>query len=279
VTDFQNQHIIPQVYLRRWAAPNLGPGRTGQVWVIQKDDLTKKELKSTKGIFSKPDHYTLWNGAERDLRVEEALSIIERDLPKVYAKLDKREPITGAERVFLTFFTAGMLSRVQSQANWMAESLYTEWYQTARLEEKENIEPVASANIEREMGNLNGEVVRAGLMRRAKMLWGMGLYILTTEDETGFITGDDPCSMAVRDGGRVYIGNPTVEIILPLTPRHAAVFAGPPSLSRLGCPGIYRQLSADLVEECNLRTMAQCDKEFVSLRGEVRDSWFMPEAA
>ena len=100
--DFENQHIIPQVYLRRWVAPNLGPGRKGQVWVIQKDELTNKEPKSPKSIFSKPDHYTIWEGSDRDLRVEGALGIIERDLPRVYAKLDKKELITGLERVILT---------------------------------------------------------------------------------------------------------------------------------------------------------------------------------
>jgi len=277
--DFESQHIIPQVYLRRWAAPNLGPGRKGQVWVIQKDDLTKKEPKSPKSIFCKPDHYTMWKGSDRDLRVEKALGMIETDLPKVYARLDKNEPITGLERVILTSFTSAMLSRVESQANWMAESLSEIWYQTARLEEKENIEPVASANLEKEMLNLNGGVVRAGLMVRMRMLWGMSLSILTTADETGFITGDDPCSMNVRDGGRVYIGNPTVEIVLPLTPHHAALFAGPPLRSRLGSPGLYREISADLVEECNIRTMTQCQKQFVSLRGEVRDSWFVPAPA
>jgi hypothetical protein len=97
-------------------------GRKGQVWVIQKDELKNKEPKSPKSIFCKPNHYTMWNGSDRDLRVEKALGLIETDLPKVYAKLDKNEPITGLERVILTSFTSAMLSRVESQANWMAES-------------------------------------------------------------------------------------------------------------------------------------------------------------
>jgi hypothetical protein len=276
--DFENQHIIPQVYLRRWEAPNLGPGRKGQIWVIQKDELTKKEPKSPKSVFAKPDHYTMWKGPDRDLRVEEALGIIERDLPKVYAKLDKQEAIERDERVFLTFFTAAMLSRVESQSEWMAESLTEIWCQTARLEERENIEPVASLNLEREMMNLNGGVVRAGLMQRANMLMGMSLTILTTDDENGFITGDEPCSLNVQNG-RVYIGNPTVEIILPLTPSHAALFTGPPLLRRFGAPGTYQKASANQVNECNVRTMYHCRKQFVSRTGEVRDSWSVAEPA
>jgi hypothetical protein len=276
--EFKYQHIIPQVYLRRWEAPNLGPGRKGQIWVIQKDDLTKKEPRSPKSVFAKPDHYTMWKGPDRNLRVEEALGIIERDLPKVYAKFDKQEPIAAEERVFLTFFTAAMLSRVESQSEWMADSLTNIWYQTVRLEEKENIEPVASSNLEREMMNLNGGVVRAGLMQRARMLMGMGLTILTTHDVTGFITGDDPCSLNVQSG-RVYIGNPTVEIILPLTPSHAALFTGPPLLMRFGAPGTYQEASADQVNECNARTMYHCRKQFVSRTAEVRDLWFMAAPA
>ena len=103
----------------------------------------------------------------------------------------------------------------------------------------------------------------------------MSLSILTTDDHTGFITGDDPCSMHVRDGWRVRIGNPTVEIIIPLTPHHAALFMGPPDLTRLGSPGTYYRISTGLLDQCNLRTMTQCQKEFVSLSGEVRDSWFV----
>ena len=40
--EHKYQHIIPEVHLRRWEAPNLGPGRNGQIWVIQKDELTNK---------------------------------------------------------------------------------------------------------------------------------------------------------------------------------------------------------------------------------------------
>ena len=277
--EHKYQHIIPEVHLRRWEAPNLGPGRNGQIWVIQKDDLTKKLPRSPKSVFGKENHYTIWKGSERDLSVEKGLGKIETELPKVHAKLAARKPITGPERMILTEFASSMLSRVESQSNWMAEHLSEVWYQTARLEEQEHIDPIASSNIEKEMLNRNGGFVRAAFPLRARMLLGMRLAILTTDDHIGFITGDDPCSMHVRDGWRVHIGNPTVEIIIPLTPHHAALFMGPPDLARLCSPGTYYRISTGLLDECNRRTMTQCQKEFVSLSGDVRDSWFVPATA
>jgi hypothetical protein len=271
--DFECQHIIPQVYLRRWAAPNLGPGRKGQVWVIQKDDLTKKAPKSPKSIFWKSDHYTIRNGPERDLRVENALGTIEKDLPKVHAKLDKNESITGLERVILTFFTAAMLSRVEAQANWMADSLREDRDQVVRLEAKHGIEPVASSHLENELRNVNSGVVIAGLMHRANMLWRMNLSIFTTDDALGFVTSDNPCSVVVPGAWPAFIGHRNVEITLPLTPQHLAFY------SWLAPPIMYQSFSADQVANCNMRTIGQSEREFVSWRGEVRDSWFLPEAA
>src|SRR5271167_191139 len=109
--DKKQQHMIPKGYLIAWACPDAPPGKLGTMWVIQKADATKKELKSPKKYFRKDDRYTLNQNGGRNLAVENALGSVERDFAGVAAKLEASEPLTGHDRVALSFFAAAMMMR------------------------------------------------------------------------------------------------------------------------------------------------------------------------
>jgi hypothetical protein len=135
--------------------------------------------------------------------------------------------------------------------------------QAARLEEKENIEPARrlSTAIDEFLPDIEGEAVRAGLQVSPRILFGMNLSIFVTEDEAGFVTGDNP---ALENP---YLADPGVECTIPLTPNHMAFY------SRTMPPVIYRTWTRAHVDQINSRTIARCDKEFVTWKGIIRPEW------
>ena len=110
--DKEQQHMIPKGYLKSWVCPNPRPGKLGTMWVIQKNDIGNEELKYPKTYFREKDRYTLnENGGGRNLAVENALGIVETGFGKVLVRLQTRLPLTGRDRVTLSFFAAAMMVR------------------------------------------------------------------------------------------------------------------------------------------------------------------------
>ena len=99
----------------------------------------------------------------------------------------------------------------------------------------------------------------------------MHLSIFVTDDDAGFVTGDDPCSVCVSGARTSALINRNVEVALPLSPRHLAYYSW-----RIP-PQMYLPLYSDQVERSNARTIAYCQQEFVSWKGVVRDEWFLPD--
>jgi hypothetical protein len=101
--------------------------------------------------------------------------------------------------------------------------------------------------------------------------------MIAVDDDAGFVTSDVPCSVCVPlpppFGQRPFLGHMDVEVTLPLSPHHLAVYSwkGPRLQYRLG--------NRSLVDEANLRTISRCLKEFVSWKGIVRDEWLFSRAA
>jgi hypothetical protein len=65
-----------------------------------------------------------------------------------------------------------------------------------------------------------------------------------------------------------YLNHPEVELTLPLTPRHLALYTWKPAYR------MYTKLDRTGVDRINERTIGHCREEFVSWRGVVRESWF-----
>lgn len=106
------------------------------------------------------------------------------------------------------------------------------------------------------------------------MLFQMSLTILETDAEIGFITSDDPCVLynpkayklppLFRSPG---LGQPEIEVTLPLTPKQLALFTWT-------LEDGYLAVKEEFVDELNRRTRFYADEFFVSWKGKTKPLWF-----
>jgi hypothetical protein len=216
------------------------------------------------------DRYTIHrpNGT-RDLTVERALGLLESDFVGVLKRIRSREDLLGKHRLTLAWFTAAMMARTERYAGPMREGIRASQIQAAHLEHLRNVEPALSQKLEDELRNLVPEVTSTLTVLLAPILLRMNLTVFVADDEAGFITSDEPCVQCIP-GSREYpfIGHPGVEVILPLSPLHLALFCWSSRRS------FYADAGADWVNQANCRLFFACQREFVSWKGLVRDEWF-----
>jgi Protein of unknown function (DUF4238) len=216
------------------------------------------------------DRYTthLPNGA-RDLAVEKALGLLESDFVGILKRIRGREDLLGKHRATLAWFTAAMMARTEEYAGPMREGIRASQIQAVRLEHLRNVQPGLSQTLEDELRNLVPEVTSTLTVFLAPILSRMNLTVFVADDEAGFITSDEPCVQCIP-GSRDYpfIGRPDVEVILPLSPLHLALFTWPPRRS------LYAHAGADWINQANSRVFFACHEEFISWKGLLRDEWF-----
>ena len=105
------------------------------------------------------------------------------------------------------------------------------------------------------------------MRENADLLIKINLSVFYTDDEAGFVTGDNPCFPCVPGDPPPFLGHPDVELTFPLTPNHLAFYSWKlPSL-------VYRKADRRMVDEANSRTIAGCRKEFISWKGLARNEW------
>lgn len=271
--DKVQQHMISTGYLKSWACPNPPAGKSGTMWVIQKDATDCRALKSPRKHFREQDRYTLKAGGARILSVENALSRVEAWFGEALANIVARKPLTGHDRAKLSFFTSAMMLRTRRIPTALTHLLSTIQMQARQQETKANIDHSFSDAIDEVLPSAVGETIADGLTATASMLIRMNVSIFVTDDDAGFVTGDEPCSVIVPGAWNSHPTHPDVEIILPLSPRHAALYSW--KIPRMS----YVTWDGRTVDRLNSRTIAQCTKEFVSWKGTVRGEWFLPDTA
>jgi hypothetical protein len=171
----------------------------------------------------------------------------------------------------IAFFTAAMMLRTNHIPGIIADLLGANAEQSGKLEQKEGIDSSCSEALKARLPDVIGDVVGNGLIMTAGMLIRMKLSIFITDDEEGFVTGDEPCYVCVPGAWNSYPGHPDVELTIPLSPRHVAFYSWkiPPTL--------YALWDQETVDRANSRTIAGCKKEFVSWKGSVRPEWFVAD--
>jgi Protein of unknown function (DUF4238) len=259
------QHIIPEGYLKAWSAPNAPKSSIGSVWVVQKANPSEKALEPPTNYFCGPETYTIKAGGGRNLAIENALAMIEGDFGRVRKRLQATKPLDAKDRTILAHFCGAMLSRTGTLASTLREINQRSRNQATRLEEKEDIEPSLrlSTAIDEFLPDIEGEAVGAGLHVIPGMLFRMHLSIFVTEDEAGFVTGDNPALICTGDQ-RPFLGHQDAECTVPLSPNHMAFYSWKVK------PMLYPTWRRAHVDQINSRTIACCDKEFVSWKGIVR---------
>lgn len=177
------------------------------MWVIQKADREKKELRSPRDYFWEQERYTIQAGDERNLAVEKALARIESDYGRVIGDVRAGKQISPEQRVWLSLFAGAMLARAGSVPGRTERMLRTVAKQTRRLEEKRGAPPQQSADMEENVKSVHGPTASAGIIEYSKMFFAMNLSIFATEDEVGFITSDAPVFMSIPGVENQWHGN------------------------------------------------------------------------
>ncbi len=231
------------------------------IWVVRKDNPEKPALRSPKKYFRQPDRYTVNTSGARNLAVENALSTVETWFAQALNNIAGRKPLTGYDRVKLAFFTSAMMLRTRRIPTAMERLQRTIQMQARKHEGEADIDHSFSNGIREVLPFVVGETVADGLPAMAGVLVRMNVSIFVTDDDAGFVTGDEPCSIIVPGAWNAYPTHPDVEIILPLSPQCAALYSW--KIPRTS----YTALDRKTVDRLNSRTVGQCTHEFVSWKG------------
>jgi Protein of unknown function (DUF4238) len=270
----KRQHTIPRVYLSSWVEPYTPPGQTAAINIITKETGVVRR-KSPEKSFTENDHYTVYlKDGTRDLSVENHLGRIESDFQGVLHALREGKPLFVSHRAKLAVFTAAMIGRSKPEGDWNRNQLQPLMDLFDKVEEVEGGPTPDGEEMRDLLNNHPAFFVTATMEAAAPVLFRMNLTILTTDDPIGFITCDSP---AVMFNPQAYkfppyyrslgLGMIDIEVTLPLTPRHMAVYTHFPRT------GSYYKLEEQFVDEMNRRTWFHAAQEVVSKTGQVKEVW------
>jgi hypothetical protein len=262
----KRQHTVPRSYLHSWIEPVTPPGLHAAVQLVSKRDRTVRR-KSPEKTFTETDRYTvLLNDGTRQLAVENYLGDIENEFQGVLRAVRANEDLTPRYRAKLATFTAAMLGRSKKQGDWMMQQFRGIQERIQQLETRMNAAHRTSNDMEEYLRNLNAQLVVGVIQSAAPVLFQMSLTICTTDDATGFITSDAPAVMLnpkAHTFPRQYqspgLMQRDIEITLPLTPKHLAVFTHQPDALH------HVVLSEPSLDEVN-RTTCFCADEYIVVR-------------
>jgi hypothetical protein len=295
-TPHKKQHWVPQSYLKAWADPDAieaGP----HVWRFSKDGQ-RSSKKAPKGIFFEEDLYTIHLAdGTRDLTVEHGLSGLESQFAEIRdTVLAKRKKLAPQQDLLLRAFIAVMQSRTRANLeHWQGQfktvldgmNQLRDAVMSMTPEKRKKFMKVTGPTMPRgESGSYEdvqqvaegpvGSMVVPMVQSQLPVLVQMKLAVLTTKDDLGFITSDQPCVWfdpeaykrppMFRTPGLAF---PTIEVTLPASPSHLLL------LSWHNLTG-YRPVRHQFLDDLNRRTRFYCDEYVICRRNEKRDIWFDP---
>src|SRR5260221_13267356 len=110
------QHWVPRSSLASWCDPDRPPLHDPYVWRFPKAGGAGKR-KARQNLFTEADFYTIHRpDGQRDLSLENGLGTLESRFCQIReTRIDKCEPLTLEEKVWLCAFVAAMHSRTRAQ--------------------------------------------------------------------------------------------------------------------------------------------------------------------
>jgi hypothetical protein len=308
--SYKKQHFVPQCYTKAWIDPasREAPKTDPYVWVFHQDG-TNARRKSPANLFTETDIYTITKAdGQRDLYLEHGFGELEDRFTRIRnLRFAKNQWPNADEMVFLLAFVATFQARTQSNRDhqrqqWgnirqrMEDMLKA--YEEATPAQKNAFERMSSiGTIGSDSGagmtiadvkvmedfpiqTMMGTIVKTVLPIFQKM----SCAVLQTDDPIGFITSDHPCIWFDSESYKlqpIYRGpglySQTIEVTLPISPRHCLVLSHRRSLSG------YIDVPQHVVDEVNFRHIAHCKDSFISHTQQTRPIWFekreLPEDA
>ncbi|WNQ09668.1 DUF4238 domain-containing protein [Paenibacillus aurantius] len=289
---YKKQHWIPRSYLSAWCDNDIPVGYDPYVWLISKD-WSQIKRKAPENIFYENDMYTihLANG-ERNLSIEHGLSGLEDAVSKVVQNvIIKNKRLSLDDHIILCAFVAAMHERTPSHRDHLKKQwgkvlskMESMRYQFERATpEQQNammsIGPVSegptySTEDVRQMAETPLQtMLMPSIQTQTSLLLKMNLSILYSISKARFLTSDNPCVWFDPEAKHrppmfrsVGLGYETVEITLPLSPRHAII------LSWNSAPA-YIEFPRRKVEALNYKTWLYSEDYVVSNANIEKPHW------
>ena len=274
------------------------------VWVFDQDGSNSKR-KSPTNIFVENDIYTIErDSGDRDLYLEHGFQELEDKFTRVRNLAFNRKIWPDAEQMAWLFgFVASVQIRTQASRDhhrqqWANIRKRMEVQQqqdgTVSAAKRKAFELISSpssrgpergitiedvrAMEEQPIQNMVGPVITAAMGAFDRM----HVAVLCTDDPTGFITSDQPCTWFDPEGYKlppIYrnpgLANRTIEVTLPISPRQCLIITHSPDYSG------YIDVPQCVVDELNRRHIGHCKDNFISCRQGTKPVWFeqrpMPE--
>jgi hypothetical protein len=214
--------------------------------------------------------------------------------------IEPSKPLSDTDRLYLLAFAAAAKwrtpkAREHIRRQWtpiLQEMDYvTENMKTWTADQKEravNMPRLGTDNAEPSMGRedvrtLVDAPLQTTLGTHIKamvpVLMGMKASILCTSASPGFITSDHPCALFDPEAHKrppayryVALDSPTVELSLPLSPRHLLV------VSHDHEAGEYMSIPDALVDHANSITRLYANETIVVCRNELREAWLSQQS-
>ncbi|MEH6997321.1 MAG: DUF4238 domain-containing protein [Limnobacter sp.] len=291
----RKQHFIPACYLKAWLDPSAPKTskNTPYVWLFDKKGQNPK-AKAPEKIFRESDMYTLTtpDGGD-DLRLEHSLGTVESNFTKVRAsKFNFKRPLTKGDWLWVCLFAATVHNRTAASRDHFLSQMeeVKEMFEKVAGPDWETrtIEPELPAHVDRsrayipqpgDFDNLK-EMTTTTLLNSAAdvilpTLLGMHKTVLYTTDPLGFITTDAPSTWCDPTAYRrhpferaVGLGNPAIEITLPISPAQCLLFTHHP------VGPLYAEIGLDRVDALNHRHAVHAPTTVITQSKETRDLWF-----
>lgn len=291
------QHFVPESYLKAWCDPTTPPRQEPYVWVHPRDG-SEPRRKAPSNLFHEQDFYTITApDGFRDLRLEHGLAELESRFANERRSTLASQGTLTPEAVFvlLAFAAAMQLRTVVSRKSIRAEyepalttmREMTRWLATATEDEKRALEGLPRDPSEQGLGLTIEEVeeivpnpMQTVLAERiavvTRLFLRLDVAILTTADQLGFVTSDNPCVWVDPEGrnrqppfrGPALMYD-TIEITLPISPSQVLF------LNRQGVQGYNVLQDGRFVDEVNRRTIAFARESFIAKHADTRSEWFV----
>ncbi|MBX5188580.1 DUF4238 domain-containing protein [Rhizobium sp. NZLR3b] len=286
----KKQHYVPRAYLSAWTDSATPAGQTPYIWIFEKEGGPGKR-KSPEKTFTETDIYTIpMLDGSRDLRLEDGLQQLEQGIGTLRREfLEERRQLPTVRHIKLIAF----LSALQARTPAFREHHRSQYQKllkigdeilaqmaTKTLEERRRIGALSSlSNGQRmtmdQVREIAERPIQALLPRflrvEVPILVQMQSTILCATGNAEFITSDAPVSrydpeaqkrpLQFRSAGLAF---PTIEIVMPLSPRMALLVHHTQPMSRGIKPIVYCNVEEEIVEEVNRRTRAFAHEHVVS---------------
>ena len=213
--EHKKQHWIPRSYLAAWCDPSTPEHHTPYVWRFTKDGKSRKR-KAPKNIFHEKDLYTIpLSDGSRELSLEHGLAGLEGEFVRIRDNvLATSTCLSDTDQILLCAYIAAMQARnMPHLEHWKKQfqkaidlgDQLTRGLQALSPEERaeaatRNPPPLADTRSSMSHEDFKRAVEGPAApwvasMIRTQLPWlrQMQLQVLTTDDDVGFITSDQPC--------------------------------------------------------------------------------------